>query len=89
MEISRLAWSWSREQSGISKSTLDEFLQQDIIDKLDLFDRLQLEQVVRVCLECTSLSHAGRRLFGVSRTRRTSVNDSDRLLKYLARFGLD
>ena len=88
-EISRLAWSWSRELPGVSQSTLNKFLQQDTIDKLDLFDRLQLEQVIRICLECASLSDAGRRLFGVSRTRRTSVNDSDRLRKYLARFELD
>ena len=36
-----------------------------------------------------TLAEAGRRLFGVSRTRRSVVNDSDRLKKYLRRFGLD
>ena len=88
-EIARLAWSWSRELPGVSQRILDDVLPPDLIDKLDLFDRLQLEQVIRICLECASLSDAGRRLFGVSRTRRTSVNDSDRLRKYLARFELD
>ncbi|RLJ20706.1 transcriptional regulator [bacterium endosymbiont of Escarpia laminata] len=88
-EISRLEWSWIREQPVASESFLGTLLPSDTIDKLDLFDRLQLEQVAKVCLECASLSEAGRRLFGVSRTHKTSINDSDRLRKYLARFGLD
>jgi transcriptional regulatory protein RtcR len=32
---------------------------------------------------------ARRRLFAVSRSRKGSTNDADRLRKYLARFGLD
>ena len=35
-----------------------------------------------------TLSEAGRRLFGVSRTLKKSPNDADRLRKYLSRFGL-
>jgi transcriptional regulatory protein RtcR len=56
---------------------------------IDEFDRLQLKEVVRVCRSCASLSDAGRRLFGVSRTRKAAANDADRLRKYLGRFGLD
>jgi transcriptional regulatory protein RtcR len=44
---------------------------------------------MRVCRSCASLSDAGRRLFGVSRTRKAAANDADRLRKYLGRFGLD
>jgi transcriptional regulatory protein RtcR len=50
---------------------------------------LQLQSVIQVCRECSNLSEAGRRLFSVSRTQRGSTNDSDRLRKYLGRFGLD
>jgi transcriptional regulatory protein RtcR len=57
--------------------------------RLDRFDRVQLEDVLGVCLSARSLSEAGRVLFAQSRTDRTSVNDADRLRKYLARFGLD
>ena len=57
--------------------------------EVDLFERAQLEVVVRVCRESKSLSDAGRRLFAISRTRKASSNDADRLRKYLARFGLD
>ena len=56
---------------------------------LDRFDRVQLEEVVRVCARAKSLSDAGRTLFAASRRQRTSTNDADRLRKYLTRFGLD
>jgi transcriptional regulatory protein RtcR len=55
---------------------------------LDPFDRVQLEEVVRVCQRSRSLSDAGRALFAVSRTKKASSNDADRLRKYLARFDL-
>jgi transcriptional regulatory protein RtcR len=54
----------------------------------DLFDLLQLERVLEVCAEEPSLAAAGRRLFAVSRGAMKTKNDSDRLRKYLARFGL-
>jgi transcriptional regulatory protein RtcR len=44
---------------------------------------------LRVCRASRSLSEAGRTLFSESRKERTTVNDADRLRKYLARFGLD
>ena len=56
--------------------------------ELDRFDRAQLAEVVRVCRRARSHSEAGRELFSVSRKRRASTNDADRLRKYLARFGL-
>ena len=57
--------------------------------RLDRFDRVQLEDVLSVCLSARSLSAAGRELFAASRSERTSVNDADRLRKYLSRFELD
>jgi transcriptional regulatory protein RtcR len=55
---------------------------------IDRFDRVQLAEVIRVCRSVRTLSQAGRELFAVSRLERRSVNDADRLQKYLARFGL-
>jgi transcriptional regulatory protein RtcR len=55
---------------------------------LDRFERVQLEDVLEVCRGSTNLSEAGRRLFESSRARKASVNDADRLRKYLARHGL-
>ena len=49
---------------------------------------MQLQAVIRVCRESQTLSEAGRKLFDQSRTQRSVVNDSDRLRKYLLKFGL-
>jgi transcriptional regulatory protein RtcR len=57
-------------------------------EKLDTFDRNQLGFVVNVCRTKPSMAAAGRALFDVSRQTKTSSNDSSRLQKYLAKFGL-
>ncbi len=84
-ELARLHQAW---QGPSQTSSLEQLLGSDA-GQLDLFDRLQLEQVIGVCRQCASLSEAGRRLFEVSRQQKASSNDADRLRKYLARFGLD
>ena len=66
-----------------------ETLGAEAAEGLDPFDRVQLAEVLRVCRASRSLSEAGRALFAASRTRKSSVNDADRLRKYLARFGID
>ncbi|MGE0786949.1 MAG: RNA repair transcriptional activator RtcR [Sandaracinaceae bacterium] len=88
-EIARLEAAW-REPSKPSDapSRVDRALGARSAE-LDLFDRAQLEAVLEVVSASPSLSSAGRRLFDKSRARRASKNDSDRLRKYLARFGLD
>jgi transcriptional regulatory protein RtcR len=55
---------------------------------LDRFDRVQLDDVLRVCGASASLSAAGRALFARSRAKKASPNDADRLRKYLAGYGL-
>ena len=55
---------------------------------LDRFDRVQLEDVLRVCATSPTISHAGRTLFAQSISLRQTRNDADRLRKYLTRFGL-
>jgi transcriptional regulatory protein RtcR len=89
-EIARLesAWQPSRPLST-DHDLLCEVLPATAVDALDRFDRVQLADVIRVCRASRSLSDAGRVLFAASRVRRSSVNDADRVRKYLARFGLD
>lgn len=86
-EIERLRTAWSG--SSPSDDLLTETLGVEPARRLDRFDAVQLAAVLRVCRRAPSLSAAGRELFAESRKRRTSVNDADRLRKYLARFGLD
>lgn len=57
-------------------------------NQLDLFDQAQLATVLQVCRETPSMAEAGRRLFSISRQQLKSPNDSDRLRKYLLKFGL-
>jgi transcriptional regulatory protein RtcR len=88
-EIGRLRENWrAPARSGFEEEHLPRLLAEDRRSQLDLFDRAQLEFVIRVCRDSRTLSEAGRRLFGVTRERRKDNNDADRLRKYLLRFGL-
>lgn len=90
-EINRLQRDWQPHQSKQTyqpSSILLEKLLGKNVTQLDLFDRCQLITVLEICASANSLSEAGRKLFAVSRQQRSSVNDSDRLKKYLARFDL-
>ncbi|MDB5295782.1 MAG: transcriptional regulator, partial [Phycisphaerales bacterium] len=65
------------------------YLSPAAVEALDRFDRVQLADVLRVCVASRSLSDAGRELFAASRQVKATSNDADRLRKYLARFGLE
>ncbi|MFT5153134.1 MAG: transcriptional regulatory protein RtcR, partial [Planctomycetota bacterium] len=88
-EIRRLESRWNSLQGRPAQSDpLRAVLGEGAATELDRFDRVQLADVLQVCLASKSLSAAGRSLFAASRLRRTSRNDADRLRKYLARFDL-
>jgi transcriptional regulatory protein RtcR len=88
-EIERLNRQWRALDSGNNDDLLTGLLGPDQLDALDLFDRVQLREIVAICRSCRTLSEAGRQLFAVSRKRKAAPNDADRLRKYLSRFGLD
>ncbi len=89
-ELARLRRSWGASGPATTEgeALLVQVLGDDGVAQLDRFDRVQLADVLQVCRHSPSLSAAGRALFAVSLAQRTSVNDADRLRKYLARFGL-
>ncbi len=87
-EIARLKALWEPASAGTTDDALSRFVDAAKLAELDHFDRVQLAEVLRVCARSRSLSDAGRALFSVSRHRRSTTNDADRLRKYLARFGL-
>ena len=90
-EVQRLAWLWQRAGDAPQAADavdLAALLPSARLAQLDLFDRLQLEAVVKVCRSARTLSEAGRKLFDRSREQRTVVNDADRLRKYLMKQGL-
>lgn len=96
-EIGRLSDAWTPPELAAGGATgaapedddlLASLVPADILSTLDRFDRVQLLDVLRVCRQARSLAEAGRILFAASRARRSSTNDTDRLRKYLTRFGV-
>lgn len=88
-EMERLRYSWKRpEQDDSNEAKLSDFLTEEQIAQIDPFDRPQLAYVISICKTAKSISDAGRQLFAVSREKRKSTNDGDRLRKYLAKFEL-
>lgn len=57
--------------------------------QLDRFERVQLEDVLQVIASTSSMADAGRVLFAASRAQKANPNDSDRVRKFLARFGFE
>ncbi|SPL72211.1 RNA repair transcriptional activator RtcR [Acinetobacter stercoris] len=88
-EIQRLQKIWNVGNQAKEFPILNEILSEDQLDKIDEFDRIQLNGVIEICRQSKSMADAGRKLFAVSRTERQSSNDSDRVKKYLAKFGLN
>lgn len=89
-EIARLCAAWQVPTRMSSDAAwCARLLGPERLAALDMFDQMQLTGVLAVCRQWHTLSEAGRALFGASRLHKTTVNDADRLRKYLARFGLD
>jgi len=88
-EIERLRGGWRAQPEDGGEDVLERLLGEERLSALDLFDRHQLACVIQVCRESRTLSDAGRRLFSTSREKKKTVNDADRLRKYLGRFGLE
>lgn len=87
-EIERLRGAWAGTDPDPDRAVLEPLLGTDGYAELDRFDRVQLAEVVRVVRRSDSLAAAGRELFAVSRARKSSNNDADRVRKYLQRFGV-
>ncbi|MDH5764036.1 MAG: RNA repair transcriptional activator RtcR [Nitrospinota bacterium] len=87
-EIDRLILSWTKTGDSSEDHLMIDILGEEKALQLDLFDKPQLLKVLQVCQSTKSMSDAGRILFAKSRTKKKTLNDADRLRKYLAKFGL-
>jgi transcriptional regulatory protein RtcR len=90
-ETARLQRLWHHQTQRTDEHDdvdLDAIMGRDAVERLDLFDAVQLKAVVSVCRRSKSLSDAGRKLFAASRSAKEKPNDADRLKKYLAKFAL-
>ena len=88
-EITRLKAGWQARSASEGEALIRRVLGNQRADELDEFDKAQLAYVLEISRRARSLSEAGRILFGASRARKKTINDADRLRKYLARFGLE
>ncbi|MBU1108342.1 MAG: RNA repair transcriptional activator RtcR [Candidatus Riflebacteria bacterium] len=88
IEIERLRREWRNEDEKDSEAHLVGLLKPEQIAELDLFDRLQLNTVLEICKNSANMAEASRKLFAGSLQKKRSTNDSDRLRKYLQRFGI-
>ncbi len=93
-ELARLRSAWGATRSDttpvqdVAEDWCARVLPPSRLAELDRFDRVQLADVLEVCVRSRSLAEASRALFARSRARKQSSNDSDRLRKYLTRFDL-
>lgn len=90
-EIQRLKQLWLIQDESYNDKDADillSYLSPEQLEQIDEFDQIQLRGVLKVCENSKSMAEAGRQLFSVSRQQRNTTNDSDRVKKYLARFGL-
>lgn len=93
-EISRLQLLWQgyltnyQNEDSSDDSFLNQFLTKEQIQQLDEFDKIQLIGVIKVCQKCKNQAEAGRQLFAYSRQQLKNTNDSDRVRKFLLKYGL-
>ncbi len=83
-------WRRLRPAAGLDadRAMLARVLDDEAIERIDRFDQIALAGVIRVCAEARDSAEAGRLLFDKSRVRKRTSNDSDRILKYLKKYGL-
>ncbi len=87
-EIASLLADWHSATTDSDYTLVETMLGPEVRD-VDPFNLVQLAKVIRTCQTSSSLSAAGRALFAVSRGKRKTQNDADRLRKYLQKFDLD
>jgi len=86
-EITRLQKRWN-SNTNVKEIDLTSYVDEEVLQQIDKFDQLQLENVINICRQHRSLAEASRDLYDKSRIRKQSLNDSHRLRVYLQKFGL-
>ncbi len=95
-EIDLLSALWKNKNTGSSiladkpesHFPLIDLFSLEIARELDLFEKIQLESTIKVCMDSTTRSEAGIRLFSCSRKRKKTSDDTSRLNKYLKSYNL-
>ena len=85
-EIQRLSVRWGTFYKQKEDRILVSLIGEERVAALDRFEKVQLADVIKVCRSSKNIAQAGRTLFASSRKRKTRINDSDRLRKYLSKY---
>jgi len=86
-EIEELSERWAVDDTHGSNTPLMDKVLPNL--EIDLFDRAQIEIVLRVVKETATMADAGKRLFAVSREEKSTKNDSHRVRTLLLKWGLN
>lgn len=89
-EIERLTKKWGSSPCDDDRSqhNIASILSVDKLNALDNYDIGILNIIIKTCKTSNSMADAGRKLFNISRTTKSSTNDSHRLKKILEKYGL-
>ena len=90
-EIQRLRHKWrnaSPSANQDAQALVEQLLGIEHAQNLDLYEQITLAALVRVCRSSKSMAEAGRSLFNISRTQKSSTNDSHRVKQLLAKYNL-
>lgn len=92
-EISRLNSKWNicnAQEASPHKPHLiiEPILGSGSCDTMDYFEQVKLASIIEICQSSSSMAEAGRKLFNISRSNKTSNNDSHRVKQLLRKFGL-
>ena len=78
----------TKQIESVTYETLANGIDEATLAELDPFEAVQLAYVIEVCRQHNNQAAAGRYLYANSRDKLKNPNDSDRLRKYLMKFGL-
>lgn len=77
-----------REAAPQTTSLLAKVFPATTLETIDAFDKAAIEVVLSTIHKSSSMAEAGRLLFSASRMQKASSNDTDRVKKFLTKWGL-
>ncbi|KZX78299.1 transcriptional regulator [Oleiphilus sp. HI0009] len=100
LEIETLMYTWGseyNEEAEINnknrlKKEQDKLIylciETDLINEMDYIEKIEVEEILRVCSQSKSAAEASRFLFNKSRNKKSKKNDSQRLIEKLKKYGI-
>lgn len=89
-EIQRLKNKWqANNKQNTNLDILNKYLSTEDLNNIDNYEKVSLVHLIKTCLTSKSMAEAGRKLFNVSRTQKSSSNDSHRVKQLLAKYNLE